>query len=550
MRCMTGSQSIYDSEQAEERHKQAEREREEIAMQVQAQRQAEADSMMRRSYGGGGTITPERRAAIIAVVGLFILLCVVIGYGISSTSSVSSTPKIKSEAQVKTVAEYADEFKASGIEKAKSKDWNGALTDLNAALLRRPEMADELKPYLMVAYFMTASKKEDNGDLDGAIADFTKGLTNIVTGDDGNQNRIFVYCNLAAIKARKGDNKGAIEYYTMVIELNPKDDEVYVNRGIAKANQQDMDGAMLDYNKAIELKPDNNPAYDNRGYAKQSKGENEAAIADFTKAIEIKPDDDFAFYYRGVAKRASGDLAGALSDFRDALKNKPADLNFQKALEKVMSEMKALEAQKPSPDQIISITNLQGKTYTNIRIVKDVPDGIYFVFTGTNMAGGGEIYFDDLPVIWRQIYNYSPTDAAAYKQAVSDEKASYMAKYAAAGQALASASTSATRNAAEDKSSSSGDISVSGFSAKVTEKNSTYWSYAYQFKAKNNGSFPRKFDAYVKLLDESGFVIDDVWILETLAGGEERTFSDRTTVEPQQGEKIKSYRLDFKETRF
>src|SRR5271166_1076835 len=124
------------------------------------------------------------------------------------------------------------------------------------------------------------------------------------------------YYNRGNAKDNKGDSDGAIADYSKAIELKPDYANAYYNRGVAKQAKSDLDGAIADYSKAIELKPDFAQAYYNRGYAKQAKGDLDGAFADFTKAIKLKPDfagaykPDYAEAYntRGVAKQAKGDL--------------------------------------------------------------------------------------------------------------------------------------------------------------------------------------------------------------------------------------------------
>jgi tetratricopeptide (TPR) repeat protein len=122
-----------------------------------------------------------------------------------------------------------------------------------------------------------------------------------------------------ATKRTKGDLDGAIADFTKVIELKPDFMAVYINRGIAKQAKRDLDGAIADFTKAIELQPDNVAAYVCRGSAKHAKGDFDSAIEDYTKAIELKPDLSDAYQVRALAKRDKGDLDSAISDYTKAI---------------------------------------------------------------------------------------------------------------------------------------------------------------------------------------------------------------------------------------
>jgi Tfp pilus assembly protein PilF len=141
--------------------------------------------------------------------------------------------------------------------------------------------------------------------------------------DTHTQGDTVAYYNRAVAELAKGDLEGAIADYTKAIELEPNNFRAYDNRGVLKQAKGDMDGAIADYSKAIELKPDLANAFYNRGNAKVTKGDLDGGIADCTKAIELKPDLANAFYCRSHAKQAKGDWDGAIADFTKAIGLKP-----------------------------------------------------------------------------------------------------------------------------------------------------------------------------------------------------------------------------------
>ena len=124
-------------------------------------------------------------------------------------------------------------------------------------------------------------------------------------------------------KGKEGDLDGAIADFTRAIELNPKDDAPYYNRAQAKRLKKDTAGAIADYTQAIELGSTNPAAYNNRGNARAENNDRDGAIADYTRAIELKPDYARAYYNRAVTKEAKGDKTGADADFKMAAKLDP-----------------------------------------------------------------------------------------------------------------------------------------------------------------------------------------------------------------------------------
>lgn len=57
------------------------------------------------------------------------------------------------------------------------------------------------------------------------------------------------------------DTSKAIELYSQIIELEPRDVLAYYNRGVAKKKVGDLQGAIQDYDKVIEINPNYPDAY-------------------------------------------------------------------------------------------------------------------------------------------------------------------------------------------------------------------------------------------------------------------------------------------------
>jgi tetratricopeptide (TPR) repeat protein len=114
-------------------------------------------------------------------------------------------------------------------------------------------------------YFVRACKKDDEGDLEGAIADYSKAIL-----------------------------------------LNPVFDVAYHNRGVAHKATGDFDCAIADYSLAIYLTSGNFIAYNCRGNARRAKGDLDGALADYTKAIHICPCYPNVYAHRGYAQVDKG----------------------------------------------------------------------------------------------------------------------------------------------------------------------------------------------------------------------------------------------------
>ena len=62
--------------------------------------------------------------------------------------------------------------------------------------------------------------------------------------------------NRAIVKFKKGDFDGAIQDYSQVLKINPKDSDAFFNRANVKKEIGDMKGACEDWRKAADLRDD------------------------------------------------------------------------------------------------------------------------------------------------------------------------------------------------------------------------------------------------------------------------------------------------------
>ena len=167
-------------------------------------------------------------------------------------------------------------------------------------------------------YFSQALEKQKAGDLDGAIADYRKGL-------ELKPDEFDAYVDRGIAKSAKGDLDGAIGDYTKAIEIKPDAADVYCDRGNAKSDKGDKDGALTDLSKAIDLDPKYADSYFDRANIRYMKGDPDGAIADLTKAIELNPNDPQAYCNRGTIYYDRQDFTNSLADFRSAIANRPND---------------------------------------------------------------------------------------------------------------------------------------------------------------------------------------------------------------------------------
>ncbi|MEK7487573.1 MAG: tetratricopeptide repeat protein [Planctomycetota bacterium] len=176
------------------------------------------------------------------------------------------------------------------------------------------KISNDLKTEL--EYLQRGKSKEEQGDFEEAIADFTEAIRL-------NSNSAEAYNFRGFSKSFRQDLEGAIVDFNEAIRLNPLYAEAFHNRGSTKQDKQDLTGAIVDFNEAIRLNPQLSESYNNRGAAKYSTEDFTGAIADYTEAIRLNPQFFDAYYNRGNAKKIKKDLEGAISDYTEAIRLNP-----------------------------------------------------------------------------------------------------------------------------------------------------------------------------------------------------------------------------------
>jgi len=77
--------------------------------------------------------------------------------------------------------------------------------------------------------------------------------TELANDDTDNFKTAMKYFNRANEKFNINDYNGAIAYYTLALEIDPKNTMAYYYRGCAKILLQDAKGAIADLAKAVEI---------------------------------------------------------------------------------------------------------------------------------------------------------------------------------------------------------------------------------------------------------------------------------------------------------
>lgn len=203
----------------------------------------------------------------------------------------------------------------------------------------------DLEPKNLDAYFYRALAKNDIGDFNGAILDYTKIIFYNPDADSyynrGNSkysledfsgakddyikaleldpNFIDARYNLACANYFLEEYESAIKDLTKVIQIIPREAQIYTQRANAYFALNKFKLALQDYSLAILIEPNANTFF-NRGITFLDINYYQQANEDFTESLNFNPNDPALYFYRGVTHVLLGKYDKAIYDFSTTLK--------------------------------------------------------------------------------------------------------------------------------------------------------------------------------------------------------------------------------------
>lgn len=138
----------------------------------------------------------------------------------------------------------------------------------------------------------------------------------------------------------KGDLEGAVAYYTKSIDLYPTA-EAYTFRGWTYSFMGRVDEAIEECYKAIEIDPDFGNPYNDIGAYLIQKGRLDEAIPWLEKAIKAKRYESRAFPHMNLGRiwERKGEWRKAVEEYRKAVKANPDYLSALQALRRLQAMM-------------------------------------------------------------------------------------------------------------------------------------------------------------------------------------------------------------------
>lgn len=189
---------------------------------------------------------------------------------------------------------------------------NDAFNDYNKAISINPKDED--------IYYHRGNAYFDLGKYEKAFNDHKKAvqLDSTIT--------IYGWDSKARELRMNNQNKEAIRFFNMAIQLNPKDPFNYNERGDIYFELKFIEKAFQDYNMAIKRAPKNSRPYTARGIQYMELKKYSKALTDFNKAISLEPSRGYR--YRGNYYMHFANYDKAFSDHKKSVEIDSTEREF------------------------------------------------------------------------------------------------------------------------------------------------------------------------------------------------------------------------------
>ena len=299
------------------------------------------------------------------------------GYDASLSGNIEEAISCYTKAlQIDPQNKYAYHVRA--VIKMETGDLKGALSDYNKAI--------EISPNFTEAYIGRGRTKERMGDAKGAKADFEKAedlrkrgvdhaLEDIDKEIEADPKAAKKILDRGTYKLLERDYKGAVKDFNRYLELvgRPKNSGVYHSKARALQELGDIQGAIDTYSLIINVFPIDLRAYELRASLREKIGDKAGAISDLStmqemirekkrqqidqknQTIKKNPNSYYAYKRRAELRAELGEYEAALDDMEKAIELAPDDkflLGMKSKKDSILREMHKKKEEQQKRDKI------------------------------------------------------------------------------------------------------------------------------------------------------------------------------------------------------
>jgi tetratricopeptide (TPR) repeat protein len=168
------------------------------------------------------------------------------------------------------------------------------------------------------ARFRRARKLADDGDLNGAIAEFEAALA-------GDHSLALAHASLVKLYGRTGNLAKAEEHYRAAVALGSGLAELHYDYGVLLGLQQKWDEAQEAYRRALAVNPNYPEAHNNIGQILERGRQFDAALDEYRNAVLNRPTFRLARFNAGRMLIALGRLDDAIAELQKITEPRDAE---------------------------------------------------------------------------------------------------------------------------------------------------------------------------------------------------------------------------------
>ena len=161
--------------------------------------------------------------------------------------------------------------------------------------------------------------------------------------EPANMRNALLFSNLGTIQRRMGQNKEALESYSLALNLTPYSVTMLLNRASLYLDMDYLDKAYLDYCTVIDLDAKNQEALQFRAYIYMRRRQYQEAKNDYQSLLEVIPDDKTARIGMAMVNQKMLRYRDSLEEFNRLIVDYPKDASLLKARAELEVDMSSLE---------------------------------------------------------------------------------------------------------------------------------------------------------------------------------------------------------------
>jgi len=214
-------------------------------------------------------------------------------------------------------------------------------------------------PDLAIYYQQKAKAYENNGDLDGAIAQLREAVRVRPAYPEG-------HAGLGRLLSKQGNVEGALAEYREALRLEPGNEFALNNLADELARQGNVEEALRLTEEAVGLNPQFPLALNNLGNLLLRQGRAEEAARRYEAVLQLDPDDRHARYNLGNALAALGRDEDACAQYRDALARNPRNPDIANNLGLALARLGKYKEAMACYQQALALAPSYANAHNNI----------------------------------------------------------------------------------------------------------------------------------------------------------------------------------------